>query len=282
MAQVDVLLDSATLLGDRLETNLLFLVSDRVEPVEKLLELTDLPAVVATSEDAVEEAASDRVRAVLRLSDPLSGSFNILGQLKDILLGAYVEGTVSAGDEVLVLVSNADSFDIVLNFSVDQDLELTELRGAMADHADIKVLERILRLASDLSREGREGKTLGTLFVIGDSKNVMNHSRQILVNPFQGHLDEDRDILREEMTETVKEFAQLDGAFIVDGSGRIEAAGRYIETDRTVEVQSGLGGRHLAAASITKVTDAVAVAVSSSGAVRIFKDGEVLMRVGRF
>lgn len=277
-----MLLDSATLLGDRLEANLLFLVSDRVEPVEEALELSDLPAVVATSRDEVEEAVGDRVRAVLRLSDPLSGSFNVLGQLKDILLGAYVEGTVTAGDKVLVLVSNTDSFDIVLNFSVDEDLELTELREAMADHADVKVLERVLRLASDLSREGREGQALGTLFVIGDSKNVLNHSRQVLVNPFQGQLDEDRDILRDEMTETVKEFAQLDGAFVVDGAGRIEAAGRYIETDRKVEVQSGLGGRHLAAASITKVTDAVAVAVSSSGAVRIFKDGEVLMRVGRF
>lgn len=277
-----MLLDATSVFHHRPEVNLVFTASDNLEYVEEALDLSDLPMVVATSDEDVVDAVGDRVRAVLRLSDPPTGSFNLLGQLKDILLGAYIEGTVTAGDKVLVLVSNSDSFDMVLSFNVDEDLELTKLREELADHADIQVLERILRLASDLSREGREGESLGTLFVVGDSKNVLNHSRQVLVNPFQGQIDDDRDILRDEMAETVKEFAQLDGAFVVDGSGRIEAAGRYIETNRRVEVQSGLGGRHLAAASITKVTDAVAVAVSSSGAIRIFKDGEVLMRIGRF
>jgi len=43
---------------------------------------------------------------------------------------------------------------------------------------------------------------------------------------------------------------------------------------------SGLGGRHLASAAVTKETRAIAVVVSETGVIRIFKDGEILMRIG--
>ena len=42
----------------------------------------------------------------------------------------------------------------------------------------------------------------------------------------------------------------------------------------------GLGTRHWAAAAITKATKALAVVVSqSTGAVRLFQDGEILLRI---
>jgi diadenylate cyclase len=45
-----------------------------------------------------------------------------------------------------------------------------------------------------------------------------------------------------------------------------------------VYLQSGLGGRHIAAASITKQTRAIAVVVSSSSVIRVFKDGLEIYR----
>ena len=47
-----------------------------------------------------------------------------------------------------------------------------------------------------------------------------------------------------------------------------------------ITLSKGLGSRHWAAAAISQKTNAIAVAVSqSSGAVRIFQDGEVVLRI---
>jgi len=47
-----------------------------------------------------------------------------------------------------------------------------------------------------------------------------------------------------------------------------------------ITLSKGLGSRHWAAAAISEKTNAIAVAVSqSSGAVRIFQDGQVVLRI---
>ncbi len=109
----------------------------------------------------------------------------------------------------------------------------------------------------------------------------MRHSRPAVLNPFEGHAEKDRNILDESLWETAKEFAQIDGAFVVRGDGVVMAAGRYVDTEGHLEIQAGLGGRHLAAASITRASHAVAIVVSTSGTIRVFKSGRVIMVVGR-
>jgi diadenylate cyclase len=140
-----------------------------------------------------------------------------------------------------------------------------------------RTLEEVIQLAVELAREGREGRKIGTLFVIGDVENVLAQSRSLLLDPLYGHATELLQVDRPEFRETVKEFAQLDGAFIVRDDGIFVSAGRYID----VEVGSpsnflpGLGTRHAAAASISRTTDAIAVAVSQSSVVRVFARGEL-------
>jgi DNA integrity scanning protein DisA with diadenylate cyclase activity len=82
-----------------------------------------------------------------------------------------------------------------------------------------------------------------------------------------------------ELAETVKEIAQIDGAFIIRFDGLILSAGRYIDTPaKGVRLMKGLGARHMAAASISKTTDAIAVTVSASNrAVRVFCKGKMVM-----
>ncbi len=60
-----------------------------------------------------------------------------------------------------------------------------------------------------------------------------------------------------------------------------EAACMYIDVlAEGITLSKGLGSRHWAAAAISQKTNAIAVAVSqSSGAVRIFQDGEVVLRI---
>ncbi|NPA47561.1 MAG: diadenylate cyclase [Thermococci archaeon] len=139
------------------------------------------------------------------------------------------------------------------------------------------VLQRILEVAIELSVEGREGIPIGTLFVIGDVRNVLKHAHPLIPNPFKGHKV---NVLDRSSKEIIKEFAQLDGAFIVSSSGRIVACGMYIKVDPQKvreELPPGLGSRHLAAAGITKTTKAVALSLSESGTIRIFKGGSMLL-----
>jgi len=141
------------------------------------------------------------------------------------------------------------------------------------------VIRAVLMIAFDIAATGREGKQIGTAFIIGDVDEVMKRSHQMVLNPYAGHKDEDRDILNKQNWESTKEFTQLDGVFVVSEEGMINATGRYLDVDaKDITIQKGLGGRHVSAAAITRDTVAIAVTVSESGGVvRIYKDGKEIL-----
>ncbi|HZB23390.1 MAG TPA: diadenylate cyclase [Gaiellaceae bacterium] len=142
-----------------------------------------------------------------------------------------------------------------------------------------RTLEEVLQLAVEIAREGREGRKIGTLFVVGDVERVLERSRSMLLDPLHGHADEVLDVSLPEFRETVKELAQLDGAFLVRDRGTFAAAARYIEVDPRTPLLPGLGTRHAAAASITAETDAIAIVVSQSSVVRVYAQGEIRAEV---
>ena len=62
--------------------------------------------------------------------------------------------------------------------------------------------------------------------------------------------------------------------FIVSTDGTVLSATRYFNVSSLdLELHLGLGTRHIAAASISKVTKALAVVVSESAVVRVFNGG---------
>jgi DNA integrity scanning protein DisA with diadenylate cyclase activity len=140
-----------------------------------------------------------------------------------------------------------------------------------------RTLEEVVNLAVELAREGREGRKIGTLFVIGDVDLVTEQSRALILDPLYGHDDELLRVERPEFRETVKELAQLDGAFLLADDGTFVSAGRFIDVDVSAPENflPGLGTRHAAAASISRTTGAIAVVVSQSSVVRVFSRGEV-------
>jgi DNA integrity scanning protein DisA with diadenylate cyclase activity len=140
-----------------------------------------------------------------------------------------------------------------------------------------RTLEAVVQLAVELAREGREGRKIGTLFVIGDVDNVLARSRPLLLDPLYGHPRELLHVDRPDFRETVKELAQLDGGFLVADDGTFVSAGRYIDVDVSTPTNfiPGLGTRHAAAASVTRDTRATAVAVSQSSVVRVFSGGDI-------
>jgi DNA integrity scanning protein DisA with diadenylate cyclase activity/protein-disulfide isomerase len=143
-----------------------------------------------------------------------------------------------------------------------------------------RTLRRVVQLAVEIAREGREGRKIGTLFVVGDSEEVVRRSRPLILDPLAGHPEERKRVDDPDVRETLKELAQLDGAFIVSDEGVVLSAARYLDAvSDSLDVPLGLGSRHMAAASVSKQTGAVAVAVSESSVVRMFDDGELVSEI---
>jgi diadenylate cyclase len=158
--------------------------------------------------------------------------------------------------------------------------------GPVADRARCsekmrRTVEQVIELAVEVAREGREGRKIGTLFTIGDVDEVIERSRPLLLDPLYGHPAELLDISRPDFRETVKELAQLDGAFVVRSDGTFVSAGRFVDVDVNDETNfiAGLGTRHAAAASISRATSAVAVVASQSSVVRVFARGQLLAEI---
>jgi diadenylate cyclase len=145
----------------------------------------------------------------------------------------------------------------------------------------LQTLRAVVDVATEIGSEGREGKPVGALIVVGDTKKVLSMSRAQNFNPFRGYSAAERDIRDRKVREQIKEIAQLDGALIVRRDGVAVAACMYIDaTAEGITLSKGLGARHWAAAAITRKTKAVAVAVSqSSGTVRVFLNGEIVLRI---
>jgi DNA integrity scanning protein DisA with diadenylate cyclase activity len=144
-----------------------------------------------------------------------------------------------------------------------------------------EVFEAVIKIAIEISTEGREGRKIGTAFLVGDSANVLAKSRQLVLNPFKGYVKEERLLTNPDICDNIKEFAQLDGVFVISGDGVVEAAGRYITIDTgNVKIQKGLGTRHSSVAAMTYLTESIGIVVSQSGGViRVFRHGMVAATV---
>jgi PAS domain S-box-containing protein len=167
--------------------------------------------------------------------------------------------------------------DGVVQISTDtwKDLVITD-----SDVTDI-VFDAVFHICTEISIEGREGKPVGTTFLIGDTKHVLEKSRQIILNPFEGHRPESRVITNPELKENIKALAQLDGAFVITGDGFVESVGRYITVDSsTVKLPPGMGTRHNSVAAITAVTKTVGIVVSQSGGgITVFRNGQIVKKI---
>ena len=185
----------------------------------------------------------------------------------------YVLGELKSGIVVGVVETRGSSSIIVHNLDENP---LVKAMKECQERIKPEVMSAIMKISFDIALTGREGKKIGAAFIVGDSEEVMKRSHQIILNPYAGHEEIHRNILDKRNWESIKEFAQLDGVFVVDETGIIHAAGRYLDVDgKNVDIEKGLGGRHVSAAAISRDTVAIAVTISESGGVlRIYKDAK--------
>ncbi len=204
-------------------------------------------------------------------------------QVEDAVVISMNKGILRQGDLIVAVGSNLDSEgNSIFIYTINKE-KLDFTLYEFLREVDIKheVFESALNIALEIGREGREGRLIGTAFLIGSSKKVMGMSKQLILNPFEGHLIGERIITNSEIRETVKELAQLDGVFVITGDGVIEATGRYLTVDTSkVDVPRGLGAMHAAVAATTLASDAIGITVSQSGGiVRLLKKGEIFMTI---
>lgn len=198
--------------------------------------------------------------------------------IRKIAVTGYIEGSISGA---IVGVIDAQNINSIVVYDPRESPVVKSLRTC-EESVNPDVFRAVLNLALEFGLEGREGRHIGTAFIIGDETEVLARSHQLLLNPFKGHGEHERLITNRDNWETFKEFAQLDGVFVVSGEGIVCASGRYLDVDaRSVHIQQGLGGRHAASAAITAETNAAAIVVSATGVVRIYQGGKQIIEISQ-
>jgi len=209
----------------------------------------------------------------------------IYERLTQSVLEAVADDLLTPGSSVVALYSGFDADTIDSLSVINLDEHLNRLSGRDLRQLETRVpldtLKIVVDLAVEIGRDGREGKPVGTLFVVGDSRKVLACSRPVGFDPVRGYSRKERNLDDPRVREGIKEIAQMDGALIVSADGVVEAACRYLDCSAAdVTLSKGLGARHWAAAAISRATNAVAVTVSqTNGTVRIFQNGEVVLRI---
>jgi len=231
----------------------------------------------------ITRAASDRPAD----SNPFENSIEVrsfsrqrLSQARSAILIGLTRGIFKHNDRLLCVggIPSSNQLDTLMVVDVEREFQsvIDRENDLLPPSVKIEVLERIIAVATELAVEGREGKPVGTLFVLGDTDKVNTMVKPLVLNPFYGYKMEDRNVLNPFMDETIKEYSVIDGGFVIRGNGVIESAGSLIHaaSEFYENLPGGFGTRHSAAAAISKAADCLSICVSaSSGQVTLFRKG---------
>lgn len=230
----------------------------------------------------IVETGGDGEKRMADIIQVRSFSNQRLAQLRSAMLVALTRGVISFNDRICCVggITGSNQFDTLVVVDVEREFQtlLTGQTDLLPEDVKPEVLERVIAVATELAVEGREGRPVGCLFVVGDTQRVEKLTKPLVLNPFFGYKEEDRNILNPFMDETVKEFSSIDGAFVIRGDGVVVSAGSLIQaTDNDHALPSGLGSRHAAAAAVSVATQCISLVVSSStGQVTLFRRGVML------
>ncbi|HNQ24608.1 MAG TPA: diadenylate cyclase [Phycisphaerae bacterium] len=249
----------------------------------------DLPALQAALQPPTElvlvarnEQEEQRARDIgARVVRAPAFDLTRMDQVKMATLLALSQQVLQPGDVFVFLtgvVEQGLDTAVVMRVGAEHELFQTVGQPKLTEHIRRVVFERALTLSLELANEGREGKPLGALFVIGDYREVQKYCLPGRINPFKGYTEKERNILDDSMVETLKELAKLDGAFILKGNGVVVSAGTILRPALAGEtLPPGLGSRHATAAAITASTRSISITISqSTGNVRVWRRGMMI------
>ena len=284
--QFAVIFDLALELASAAEVDALLVFLDGPTDWEQLTRRApETKILVAADEQAILEGAQEAgLQTVVLDIDDLP----VYEKLTQALLESVADDILAPGAQVIAVYSGFEParIDSISLIRLDEHLATLTARDLrqLETRVPLDTLKQVVDLAVEIGREGREGKPVGTMFVVGDTRNVLPSSHPTSFDPVKGYNRKERRLADPRVREGVKEIAQLDGAFVISSDGTIEAACRLIDAPAAeVTLSKGLGTRHWAAAAITKKTNSLAVVVSeSNGTVRLFQNGEIMLRIEPF
>ena len=278
-----IFLESAGDIALKINAKRIFVYADLINDYKLLKELSKKDEFVFITKN--EDTLHKHVGIEKNIIDIPSVEFSRIGLIKIAAMKGVFSGIVEDEDKIVFVTGThkIGSFDSIIVVDIGREFEILASSSVsdIAENLKPEVFEAVLNLSLELASQGREGKPVGTIFVIGDHEKVLQLSRQMIINPFQGYPEEERNIMDPALRETIKEFSAVDGAFVIREDGVVMAAGRHLSAALEKEdFPHGLGSRHVAAAGITSVTDAAAIVISeSTGEVRIFKKGNIFMEI---
>jgi DNA integrity scanning protein DisA with diadenylate cyclase activity len=270
-------------IAKRIGADALLFYMDSTKDILPLAKITtDIKLIVLTKrKECIEKASGLPIHAVMLPDVQLTRS----GYLKIGFLSALSKGVLKSGDVIVCAggVPEQGYMDTIMLIEVSTESQLFSGEVTASFPSDIRsdVFETLLGIVLELANEGREGKPVGSIFVLGDHEKVLSLSSQLVFNPFHGHPEESLNIHEPQVRESLKEFSSIDGAFVIREDGVALAAGRYLNVSYHGEaLPQGLGTRHTAAAAITQATNSVAFTISeSTGKVTLFKGGKILTEI---
>lgn len=281
-----IMLETACAVAKKTRSKGVLLYGDIIEDYEALAAIgqeKQAELILAIRDESSFQEAASIFKKVLRIPDVPLGRIN---QMKMAIIQAISKGLVKKGDKWICLsgIPQTKVLDslIILEFGKEFEIISSSDLPVISEIVRPEVFETVLSLALGISIQAKEGrKPLGTIFVLGRHEDVLKYSHPMVINPFQGYPEEERNILDPRLKETVKEFSSIDGAFVFREDGVILAAGRHLDASgENIEIPLGLGSRHRAAAGITSLTDALAIVISEeTGGVRIFHHGKIFMEI---
>ena len=281
-----MMVETACSVAKKTRSRGILLNGDLIEDYEALAQIgqeKQVELLLAIKDPASFQEASRVFKKVLKIPDVPLGRIN---QVKMAIIQALSKGLVKKGDKWVCLsgmpqIKALDNL-LILDFGTEFEMVVASDLPVISEIAMPEVFEVLLNLALEISAEGKEGrKPSGTIFVLGKHEDVLRFSHPMVINPFQGYPEEERNILDARLKDTVKKFSSIDGAFVIREDGIILAAGRHLDASgEGIEIPLGLGSRHRAAAGITHLTEALAIVISEeTGEVRIFHHGKIFMDI---
>ncbi len=209
----------------------------------------------------------------------------LLERLQQALLEAVADGVLKSNGDVIAVYSGFEfqKIDSISLIRLDDRLRRLTSRDLqrLESSVPLKSLMTVIDLATQIGREGREGKKVGTLFVVGDTRRVLHHCKDSGFDPLRGYSRKMRNLFDPKVREDLKEIAQMDGAFVVSAEGIVEKSRQILEVAHAdLTLSKGLGARHWAGAAVSQLTKAIAIVISqSTGTVRLFQNGDLVLRI---
>ena len=136
----------------------------------------------------------------------------LLERLQHALLEAVADELLANHCDVIAVycgfeVNRIDSISII---RLDERMRRFTSRDLQRLESSVPLnnLKIVIDLAVQIGREGREGKKVGTMFVVGDTRKVLQHCKDSGFDPLKGYSRKNRNLHDARVREDIKEIAQ--------------------------------------------------------------------------